>query len=417
MTTVNNVDYYIANSNNVKKRIKMYYQKDSKIIYPPIDLSLFNDGFTVKSVKKRNYYLSFGALVPYKNITLLVDTFNQSGKKLVIIGDGSERKKLEKKANNNISFTGSLPWEKIKHHIIGAKALLFPGEDDFGMIPLEVMAYGLPVIALGKGGALETVIENKIKRHKSSGVFFHKQSIKSLVSAINEFEDVIDKFDSSWIINHARKFGEDIFMDKFSKEVERIARVAFDLAKVRGKKLCSIDKANVIETTEMWREVVSETGKAEYSDIELSHMYVDNASMQLVRYPKQFDVMVTGNMFGDILSDTASMLTGSLGMLPSASLGAKLENGKQYGLYEPVHGSAPDIAGKNIANPIATILSLSMMFRYSFNYAKEADIIEQAVENVLNKGFRTADIATAGEVKISCSDIGSKIIEEIKSLS
>lgn len=202
-----------------------------------------------------------------------------------------------------------------------------------------------------------------------------------------------------------------------SKEVERIARVAFDLAKVRGKKLCSIDKANVIETTEMWREVVSETGKAEYSDIELSHMYVDNASMQLVRYPKQFDVMVTGNMFGDILSDTASMLTGSLGMLPSASLGAKLENGKQYGLYEPVHGSAPDIAGKNIANPIATILSLSMMFRYSFNYAKEADIIEQAVENVLNKGFRTADIATAGEVKISCSDMGSKIIEEIKSLS
>ena len=225
LTTIDNVDYYIANSNNVKKRIKMYYQKDSKIIYPPIDLSLFDDGFTVKSVKKRNYYLSFGALVPYKNITLLVDTFNQSGKKLVIIGDGSERKKLEKKANNNISFTGSLPWEKIKPHIIGAKALLFPGEDDFGMIPLEVMAYGLPVIALGKGGALETVIENKIKRHKSSGVFFHKQSIKSLVSAINEFEDVIDKFDSSWIINHARKFGEDIFMDKFSKEVERIMKL------------------------------------------------------------------------------------------------------------------------------------------------------------------------------------------------
>lgn len=202
-----------------------------------------------------------------------------------------------------------------------------------------------------------------------------------------------------------------------SKEVDRIARVAFDLAKVRGKKLCSIDKANVIETTEMWREVVSEIGKSEYSDIELSHMYVDNASMQLVRYPKQFDVMVTGNMFGDILSDTASMLTGSLGMLPSASIGAKLENGKQYGLYEPVHGSAPDIAGKNLANPIATILSLAMMFKYSFGYIKESEIIEKAVENTLNKGFRTADISKAGEVKILCSEMGDKIIEEIKSLS
>lgn len=202
-----------------------------------------------------------------------------------------------------------------------------------------------------------------------------------------------------------------------SKEVDRIARVAFDLARVRGKKLCSIDKANVIETTEMWREVVSEIGKSEYFDIELSHMYVDNASMQLVRYPKQFDVMVTGNMFGDILSDTASMLTGSLGMLPSASMGAKLENGKQYGLYEPVHGSAPDIAGKNLANPIATILSLAMMFKYSFGYIKESEIIEKAVENTLNKGFRTADIAKAGEVKILCSEMGDKIIEEIKSLS
>ena len=202
-----------------------------------------------------------------------------------------------------------------------------------------------------------------------------------------------------------------------SKEVERIARVSFDLAKVRGKKLCSIDKANVIETTEMWREVVTEIAQKEYPEVALSHMYVDNASMQLVRNPKQFDVMLTGNMFGDILSDTASMLTGSLGMLPSASLGAKQANGKQFALYEPIHGSAPDIAGKNIANPIATILSLAMMFRYSFNYAKEADMIEQAVENVLNKGLRTADIAKAGEAKISCSEMGDKILEELKNLS
>ncbi len=199
-----------------------------------------------------------------------------------------------------------------------------------------------------------------------------------------------------------------------SKEVERIARVSFDLAKIRGKKLCSIDKANVIETTEMWREVVTEIGKKDYPEIALSHMYVDNASMQLVRNPKQFDVMLTGNMFGDILSDTASMLTGSLGMLPSASLGAKQADGKQFALYEPIHGSAPDIAGKNIANPLATILSLAMMFKYSFGYAKEGDLIEKAVENILNSGVRTADIAKAGEARVSCSEMGDKIIQELR---
>lgn len=201
-----------------------------------------------------------------------------------------------------------------------------------------------------------------------------------------------------------------------SKEVERIAEVSFDLALKRGKKLCSVDKANVIETTEMWREVVTEMGKNKYPQVELSHMYVDNAAMQLVRNPKQFDVMVTGNMFGDILSDIASMLTGSLGMLPSASLGAKQSNGQQYSLYEPVHGSAPDIAGKNMANPIATILSLAMMFRYSFNYSKEADLIEKAIENVLGNGIRTADIAKPGEARISCSQMGDEIIKEIAKL-
>ena len=200
-----------------------------------------------------------------------------------------------------------------------------------------------------------------------------------------------------------------------SKEVERIARIGFDLANLRGKKLCSVDKANVLETTEMWREVVSEIGSKEYPQIELSHMYVDNASMQLVRNPKQFDVMLTGNIFGDILSDTASMLTGSLGMLPSASIGSK-NNDKQYALYEPVHGSAPDIAGKNIANPLATILSLSMMFRYSFDYKYEADLIENAVENVLKQGFRTGDIVGAGSDSISCSQMGDEVVKEIKKL-
>lgn len=198
-----------------------------------------------------------------------------------------------------------------------------------------------------------------------------------------------------------------------SKEVQRIAKVAFDLAKIRSKKLCSVDKANVIETTEMWREEVSKIGKESYPDINLSHMYVDNCAMQLVRNPKQFDVMVTGNMFGDILSDIASMLTGSLGMLPSASLGAKQSNGKQFALYEPVHGSAPDIAGKNIANPLATILSLAMMFRYSFEYYHEADAIEKAVAKVLDLGYRTADIAKPNEKTVSCSQMADKVVEEL----
>ena len=198
-----------------------------------------------------------------------------------------------------------------------------------------------------------------------------------------------------------------------SKEVARIAKVAFELALIRNKKLCSIDKANVLETTEMWREVVTEIGKNDYPQVNLSHMYVDNASMQLVRNPKQFDVMLTGNIFGDILSDTASMLTGSLGMLPSASLGEKQTNGKQFALYEPIHGSAPDIAGKNVANPLATILSLAMMFRYSFNYHIQANIIELAISNVLNNNLFTADIAKSTKTAISCSQMGDEVIKEL----
>lgn len=201
-----------------------------------------------------------------------------------------------------------------------------------------------------------------------------------------------------------------------SKEVERIAKVSFELAKVRGKKLCSVDKANVIETTEMWREVVSQIGAKYYPEIELSHMYVDNASMQLVRSPKQFDVIVTGNMFGDILSDTASMLTGSLGMLPSASLGEKQKNGKQFALYEPVHGSAPDIAGKNIANPLATILSLAMMLRYSFNYLEDANKLELSVQKVLEKNIRTRDIADNNSQLVSCSEMGENVLNELQKL-
>jgi len=202
-----------------------------------------------------------------------------------------------------------------------------------------------------------------------------------------------------------------------SPEVQRIARVAFELAKKRNKKVCSVDKANVLECTEMWREEVKKIHDAEYADIALSNMYVDNAAMQLVRNPKQFDVMVTGNIFGDILSDCAAMLTGSLGMLPSASLGAKDESGKTPALYEPVHGSAPDIAGKNIANPIATILSLAMMLRYSFDAGSHADLLEKAIVNVLAKGLRTADIMSEGSQKLGTTQMGDAILAELGKLN
>lgn len=196
-------------------------------------------------------------------------------------------------------------------------------------------------------------------------------------------------------------FNTDVYAES---EIRRIARVAFELAQVRGKRLCSIDKANVLEVTELWREIVTEMA-SDYPDVDISHMYVDNAAMQLVRAPKQFDVMVTGNLFGDILSDEAAMLTGSIGMLPSASLD---ENRK--GLYEPCHGSAPDIAGQDIANPLATIMSLAMLMRYSLNRVDVADAIELAVEKVLESGLRTADILTEGCEKVGTDAMGDAVV-------
>ena len=187
-------------------------------------------------------------------------------------------------------------------------------------------------------------------------------------------------------------------------EIRRIAHVAFKIALARGGKLCSVDKANVLEVSELWRQVVNEVA-ADYPSVPLSHMYVDNAAMQLVRAPLQFDVIVTGNLFGDILSDQASMLTGSIGMLPSASLD---ENNK--GLYEPIHGSAPDIAGKNIANPLATILSVAMMLRHTFNHEESAALIEAAVTKVLAQGLRTADIYTDGTQKLSTEEMGDAVV-------
>lgn len=190
-------------------------------------------------------------------------------------------------------------------------------------------------------------------------------------------------------------------------EVERIAHVAFQAAQKRNKRVCSVDKSNVLETSQLWREVMTRIGK-EYPEVELSHMYVDNAAMQLVKAPKAFDVVVTGNLFGDILSDEASMLTGSIGMLPSASLD---KNNK--GLYEPSHGSAPDIAGKGIANPLATILSAAMMLRYSLGKAEQADRIEAAVQKVLAQGYRTGDIKTAGCQLVGTREMGEAVLKAL----
>ncbi|MBA3537683.1 MAG: 3-isopropylmalate dehydrogenase [Tatlockia sp.] len=194
-------------------------------------------------------------------------------------------------------------------------------------------------------------------------------------------------------------------------EIERIARVAFNLAKQRSNRLCSVDKANVLETSMLWRKIVQMIGEKEYPEVDLSHMYVDNAAMQLIRNPRQFDVILTANLFGDILSDEASMLTGSLGMLPSASFG------EHHSLYEPIHGSAPDIEGKNLANPLAMILSIAMMFEYSFKWHEEAQMLQSAVNKVLDCGARTKDIMTSGGKLVSTEEMGNKIIEQLNQMS
>ncbi len=200
-------------------------------------------------------------------------------------------------------------------------------------------------------------------------------------------------------------------------EIIRVARVAFELARKRHNKVCSVEKANVMELGQLWREEVQKLHDAEYRDVELSHMYADNCAMQLVRNPKQFDVIVTDNLFGDLLSDCAAMLTGSLGMLPSASLGAADSSGRRKALYEPVHGSAPDIAGKDAANPLACVLSFAMMLRYSFDMKDEADMVEKAVKNALDTGVRTGDIMQPGMKRVSTTEMGNAVLAEIQKLA
>ena len=199
-------------------------------------------------------------------------------------------------------------------------------------------------------------------------------------------------------------------------EIERVARVGFDLARKRQNRLCSVEKANVMESGLLWRQVVTALHEREYQDVILTHMYADNCAMQLVRNPKQFDVIVTTNLFGDLLSDLASMLTGSLGMLPSATLGAPDSSGRRHALYEPIHGSAPDIAGKGIANPMAQMLSFAMLLRYSFDMEEDAALIEQACTNVLASGLRTADVMGPGTAKVGTSVMGESVLRELERL-
>lgn len=218
-STKDNVDLYIANSKNVAKRVKKYYDKESIVIYPPIDNKLFEKPLVKQN--KKDYFLSFGAITPYKRIDLLVETFNRSGENLVIIGDGSEKEKLEQKAKSNIIFKGFLNEEELSYFIQNSRALLFPGEEDFGMIPLEVMSYGIPVIAFAKGGALETVIENRNKINESSGVFFDQQNVQTISEAVIFFKTVETLFDPLWIRRHAQKFAETIFLYRFRAAIKK----------------------------------------------------------------------------------------------------------------------------------------------------------------------------------------------------
>ena len=221
-TTIDNVDLYIANSINVAKRVKKFYNREATVIYPPIASALYDKKLEI--INTKDFFLSFGAITPYKKIDLLVDCFNKNGKKLIIIGNGSEKEKLQKKANSNIEFKGFVDSKDLEGIIKHSKALLFPGEEDFGMIPLEVMTYGVPVIAYNKGGALETVVENRNEISKSSGIFFNKQNIASLQKAINYFIKVENDFNPHWIRKHAESFEESNFLHSFSKIIKKLLK-------------------------------------------------------------------------------------------------------------------------------------------------------------------------------------------------
>ncbi len=285
-----------------------------------------------------------------------------------------------------LGAVGGPKWDKMEGRLRPEKALLGlrSGLGLFCNLRPALMYKALEDASPLKSSIIGDGIDIMIVRELTGGIYFGEKTLAS---------------DSSWASD----------LMKYSvEEIDRIARKAFDAAMKRRRKVTSVDKANVLETSRLWRKVVTEVAK-DYPEVELNHMYVDNAAMQLVRNPMQFDVIVTENMFGDILSDEASMITGSIGMLSSASLGSG-----RRGMYEPIHGSAPDIAGKDIANPIATILSAASMLRYSFDMDAEAEAIENAVEDVINAGWRTFDIARDGEGHIGTKEMGEKIREMMK---
>ncbi|MGH7885244.1 MAG: 3-isopropylmalate dehydrogenase, partial [Thermodesulfobacteriota bacterium] len=302
-------------------------------------------------------------------------------------------KEIIQKAKNAdavlLGAVGGAKWENLKHEIKPESGLLELRKE------LDTFANLRPAVvypALADASTLKKeIVENvdiMVVRELTGGIYFGKpRGIKQIGN--NEQKGVNT-------------------LHYTTSEIERVAKMAFEIARKRRKKVTSIDKSNVLESMVLWRNTVTKVWERDYQDIELEHLYVDNAAMQLIRRPKTFDVMLAGNMFGDIISDEAAQLTGSLGMLPSASIGYK------GGIYEPVHGSAPDIAGKDIANPIASILSMGMMLKYSFNLDNISTGIEEAVKAVLSRGFRTADIFEEGKTKVGCEEMGNLILEELK---
>ncbi len=285
-----------------------------------------------------------------------------------------------------LGAVGGPKWESNPHHLKPEQALL-KLRKELGLFANVRPAKVYPALA-GASTLRGDVVENIdliVMRELTGGIYFGEPK------GINN--------------NGKERVGFNTLI-YLESEIERIARASFNMAMKRRKKVTSVDKANVLDVMQLWREVVTQIAK-DYPEVELNHMYVDNCAMQLIRNPKQFDIICTGNLFGDILSDEAAMLTGSIGMLPSASLG------ERAAMYEPVHGSAPDIAGKGIANPLATIASVAMMFKYSFNMPAESDAIESAIDAVLKKGYRTADLVEDGKKTVSTSEMGDLVVEEI----
>ena len=322
------------------------------------------------------------------NLGIELDYAHLGGAALDAVGEPCPQETLDKARASDAILLGAVggpQWDDVERHLRPEKGLLTIRSelDLFGNLRPAIM---YPQLAHASSLKPEFVsgLDILIVRELVGGIYFGEpRGIRTLDNGEREGYNTY-------------KYNE--------SEIRRIGKMAFEAAMVRGKRLCSVDKSNVLEATILWREVISDMA-ADYSEVELSHMYVDNAAMQLVMAPKQFDVVVTGNMFGDILSDTAAMLTGSIGMLPSASLDK--DGG---GMYEPCHGSAPDIAGQGVANPLATILSVAMMLRYSLDGVEAADAIEKAVSDVLDQGLRTGDIYTDGMTKAGTVEMGDAVL-------